>query len=199
MAGPAGTGARTWVAPAGTRPTRGPGLGRGCPEPMVWGAQAKFLDTQASGQGLERAVPGKGHRHWARRKAQRQRVQPWFLRCSQTKAAADLGRERRAQWGGLEKVWGRGHGRGIFRAVLGEGTVGKVGVGVDAGRSALSRVQALLPAGGAGHAEGAGVPDTCWGCEVRLPDAPSPLGSSSGGCWRRQPSALSAGKAFPAV
>lgn len=75
---------------------------------MVWGAQAKFLATQASGQGLERDVPGKGHRHWARRKAQRQRVQRWFLRCSQTKAAADLGRAEGAV--------------GRFREGLGEGT-----------------------------------------------------------------------------
>lgn len=58
--------------------------------------------------------------------------------------------------------------------MLGKGTAGKAGVGCGrCSRSVRSRVHALLPAGGrgAGRAEGAGAPDTCWGCQMLLPDA----------------------------
>lgn len=80
--------------------------------------------------------------------------------------------------------------KGVVRDVLGEGAVGKAGVGWggDASRSALSRVRALLPAGRLGE-EGVGAPDTCWGCEVRLPDAQSGAGRWEWLVWR-QPSAL---------
>lgn len=70
-------------------------------------------------------------------------------------------------------------GKGITD-VLGEGAVGKAGVGGRMLPGARAHVSVRRCRLGAGRAEGAGAPDTCWGCELRLPDAG--LGSGSG--WR---------------
>lgn len=76
---------------------------------------------------------------------------------------------------------GEGTWNGGFRAVLWEGALGR------GGRRALSRVRELLRAEG-GRAEGAGAPDTCWGCACVCQALREGLGGGSG--WRPWPSTL---------
>lgn len=107
-------------APRGTLP------GEGRPEPMGRWTRAKFLASRAAEPELGRGIPREGAGaagRLARRKAQRQRVQRWFLRRRQTKAAADSGRAEGSGGG----TWGRGGGGEMFKSVLGRGPWGRRG------------------------------------------------------------------------
>lgn len=130
-------------------------------------ARAKFLASPATGPWLGKDVPGEGPEPAGAQRGAR--------RCSAGSCAGAKQRLQRTQDVGRALGGGLGEGtrKGDFESCAGGGGRGEGG---GWGRCSEERALTCLcaAAGGGGGAQGGGrAPDTCWGCEVRRPDAQS--------------------------